>query len=115
MRQTITIILSCCFFCVHAQEGLFEQFTEKDGLSSNKVYDMAMSSTGEIWLATDRGLCSFGGIDFMCRNTEEEVTNLAVSENHLYYGTGRGMVYRYSKRGAQKVLESPLIKNNILC
>lgn len=39
----------------------FTQFTEKDGLSSNKVWSVLEDKTGNIWFGTDKGLSRFDG------------------------------------------------------
>lgn len=39
----------------------FTQFTEKDGLSNNKIWSILEDKSGMIWLGTDDGLCRFDG------------------------------------------------------
>ena len=40
----------------------FMQFTEKDGLSSNKVWSILEDRLGNIWFGTDNGICRYDGI-----------------------------------------------------
>ena len=53
---------------IHATEtkeyARFKHFTTKDGLASNRVFNLAQDSTGFVWIATDFGLERFDGINF---------------------------------------------------
>lgn len=39
----------------------FTQFTEKDGLSSNKVWSVLEDKSGNIWIGTTNGVCLYNG------------------------------------------------------
>ncbi len=49
---------------VNAQHKVYEQFTEKEGLPSNTVYDMVQDEKGYMLFATDNGLSKFDGTTF---------------------------------------------------
>lgn len=44
--------------------SLIKNFSEKEGLSSNQVYDMVQGSHGFLWIATDNGVSRFDGKRF---------------------------------------------------
>lgn len=60
--------LSCLILLVlstNAQHYNYTQFTIKDGLASNTVYDVKQDKEGFIWMATDAGLSRFDGRNFV--------------------------------------------------
>ena len=42
----------------------FVHYTVNDGLPSSEVHDICQDQDGLIWIATDRGVCSFDGYEF---------------------------------------------------
>jgi ligand-binding sensor domain-containing protein len=59
LAYALCFTLSICF----GQDN-FINYTTKDGLPSNQVYDIYQDKHGIIWFATDRGLSSFNGSYF---------------------------------------------------
>ena len=49
---------------LNAQNPLIKHFTQKDGLPSNVVYDVCQDLEGFIWIATDKGLVRYDGVQF---------------------------------------------------
>ena len=58
-----TVVILYCTFNLFGQDT-FINYTTKDGLPSNQVYDIYQDDHGVIWFATDRGLSSFNGSFF---------------------------------------------------
>lgn len=59
-------IISCCFFFlihtgVNAQDPVFWQLSDEEGLPSMTVYKILQDSKGYIWLGTKGGLARFNG------------------------------------------------------
>lgn len=62
----ILIILLCMgTFSAYSQEPVFTNYTEENGLSGNDVYDILNASSGLVWFATDNGVCSYDGHEFV--------------------------------------------------
>lgn len=49
----------------------FIHYTVNDGLPSSEVHDVCQDADGLIWMATDRGMCSFDGYDFRIYGPED--------------------------------------------
>ena len=73
MKNTVKCIITLFMLVtlqgmIHATEtkeyARFEHFTTKDGLASNRVFNLTQDSTGFVWIATDFGLEQFDGINF---------------------------------------------------
>lgn len=56
-----TLVVPC--FGQTSQDG-FVHYTVTDGLPSSEVHDVQEDDNGLLWIATDRGLCSFDGYKF---------------------------------------------------
>lgn len=63
MKHLFSFIL-CFLFSNCFSQNNFQNYTTKDGLPSNQVYDIYQDKHGIIWFATDRGLSSFNGSFF---------------------------------------------------
>jgi len=59
------ICLLVSISCVVAQDLSFRQYTIKDGLPSNQIYDIHQDQKGFIWFATENGLSRFNGAEFI--------------------------------------------------
>lgn len=77
--------------------GAISRFNSGDGLSSDAISDLAVSPSGELWLATGgegispAGLCSLDagfGVRTVAQNLASlEVTAVAADGDFVYYGT----------------------------
>ena len=54
---------------VEERRGSFRTFSVKDGLSGGAIHGMTSDSGGELWIATERGLCYLDKERFICRNS----------------------------------------------
>ena len=62
----ITLFSLACQIAFSATEyGIFDHYTTKDGLISNRVFSIDQDSSGFIWLGTDFGLDRFDGESFI--------------------------------------------------
>jgi signal transduction histidine kinase len=55
---------------VSYREGAYHAYSTQDGLAGGKVRGLSEGPAGELWVATERGLCFFTGEHFTCRNTQ---------------------------------------------
>ncbi|MBL4624397.1 MAG: histidine kinase [Flavobacteriales bacterium] len=93
MRARIFVILITFFsLAAIAQQPLFEQLTTKNGLGSNNVYDIEVTLDGEVWVTTDKHLCSFQGLGF----STYEVNDSSLTGLFL---DPKGMIWVYSSNG----------------
>lgn len=81
---------------------LFDNFNNRDGLVSNRVYDIAQDNDGFLWLATDFGAERFDGSLFRHYNCEKypgmyrrDVLELYASEKGVEMGSGSGVCIEY--------------------
>ena len=96
----------------HPEEGL-KFYGVEDGLIDHQVTDLLLDYTGNLWVATRRGLCRFDGSTFQTFTTEDGLTNDPIhclfedSQGHIWIGTDRGVVH-YDGRFFQSI-KSPHI------
>ena len=66
LRTSTLLILGFFNYTAHSQESEypFINYTIKDGLPSNEVYDVIQDNLGYIWLTTYNGFCRFDGYEF---------------------------------------------------
>ena len=50
-------------------------FTVNDGLPSSEVYQIHQDNKGQMWFATDRGLCKYNGYEFISYSTKDGLTD----------------------------------------
>ncbi|MEM6273455.1 MAG: two-component regulator propeller domain-containing protein [Bacteroidota bacterium] len=73
-------------------------FTQKDGLQSNKVRNVAIDPNGMVWFGTYEGLCKFDGENFCYMSTGEHLALKVVyflefdDEGNLWAGTSQGLL-----------------------
>ncbi len=80
----------------------YREWTINDGLPSDQVFDIVQTHDGYLWLATERGLARFDGLNFTTFNrfnTPAFVTNRITKlckgrDGTLWIGTQRGGVIR---------------------
>jgi signal transduction histidine kinase/ligand-binding sensor domain-containing protein len=51
------------------RKGEFHAYSMQDGLSGGDIHSLSEGAAGDLWAATERGLCFFTGEHFDCRNT----------------------------------------------
>ena len=79
------------------RSGQWTVFTVASGLPSNNVTAVLYSSSGILWLGTDRGVCSFSRGAFTASGTEDGLPAAAItvlaegSDGTVYAGTERGI------------------------
>ena len=65
----------------------FQNFTERenDGLPSNRINDIAEDSAGNLWIATDKGLCQYDGNRFqIIKETDRVLSVFAGSAGRIW-------------------------------
>lgn len=62
--KRIILLIVCIFASSAFAQDNFINYTTKDGLPSNQVYDIYQDKNGIIWFASDRGISSFNGSFF---------------------------------------------------
>ena len=86
-------------------EGIFEHFTEKDGLPNNVVYGILPDKKGNLWLSTNKGLSKFNPKNKSFRNydvndglqsNEFNTGAYFLSKNgEMFFGGIKGVNYFY--------------------
>ena len=90
-----------------AQEPVFTNFSEEEGLPGRDVYDILNAADGYLWFATDNGVCRYDGNEFVNYGVSEGLpvnAILKLSEDSLgriwflgyngslsYYNEGEGI------------------------
>ena len=65
MRHCLLLVLMFCGFALQAQPPRhFKHFTEKDGLSDNRVQAIVRDGQGFVWVGTANGLNRYDGYGF---------------------------------------------------
>lgn len=93
------------------------ELTEKDGLSSNRVYLILEDRSGRIWFGTDAGACSYDGKSFTRLSIPEpngRKTGVSCifqdKAGGMWFGTGSG-VYRYDGKVVTSLLSDAAVVN----
>ena len=58
------IFLVALFRLASAQEFQYQNFNEINGLPSSETYEVFQDSKGFVWIATDRGVSKYNGVEF---------------------------------------------------
>ncbi|HNW96897.1 MAG TPA: two-component regulator propeller domain-containing protein [Bacteroidales bacterium] len=70
---------------VFSQQYNFKNYTVKDGLPSNEVYQVIQDSKGYMWFATDYGVSCFDGYKFKNFNTKDGLPDNTIFEIYEDY------------------------------
>jgi len=108
MRQKtscVFVLLIWCSFNALAQTELeFQQFTQKDGLSSNFILAIKQDYQGFIWVGTENGLNRFDGQNFLeFRFDPEDPNTLSDNWAGLLYEDSKNNLWIGSKTGLNKL------------
>ena len=82
----------------HPEDGL-KFYRIEDGLIDPKVNDLLLDRHGDLWIATQSGLCRFDGSNFCTFTTEDGLPSNRIrclfedSRGHLWFGTDGGVVH----------------------
>ena len=94
------ILFFLVFDTTFCQEYVYQNFTTKDGLPSNQVYDIYQDENGYLWFATDRGIARYDGYEFVSFDLQDGLTDHTIFKffpqkngeiwcstfrNHLFY------------------------------
>lgn len=105
----------------------FTNFTENEGLSSNKISCLLEDNAGNIWFGTDtRGLCCYHyskeGKGFFVNYTEQEglpdnriICLLKDNTNNLLFGTSGGVCIYYGKYFTNFTEKEGFTNSNVYC
>jgi len=104
------------------KDGHITSFTEKDGLPSEYIKDLREDLRGVLWIATDKGLCSYSNGQFKARSLGlERVNNDANDANvllprrdgSLWIGTRHGVLNLNNERLISLTKKDGLLSEDI--
>ncbi len=75
MLKRIIYILIISFFWFTTLSQVEINYTVKDGLPSNSIYQISQDNKGFMWFATNRGVAKFDGINFKVFTTKDGLPN----------------------------------------
>ncbi len=92
-----SVLLSICIV-VNAQEPSYKVIGLESGLLSTTIYKINQDSKGVLWLATDKGVCSYDGFDFKTYESDyyydQDILALAIgSDNRIWHINLSGKLY----------------------
>jgi hypothetical protein len=68
LLTTLNLFIVCAAFIFLPKGVLSQDYSQKylisDGLPSQEIYDLYQDKNGVLWIASDRGIASFNGIEF---------------------------------------------------
>ena len=82
---------------MNAQSQGFASYSVQDGLAQSNVFDITEDHLGNLWLATEGGLCKFNGVSFYTYTTRHGLPSNLVrcadvdNEGNLWLGTDKGI------------------------
>ena len=103
MRLTIyhrTLVMLCLLIgsMALAQERSYYNYSVKDGLGSNTVYEVFQDSRGFIWIATESGVSIFDGYKFKNLTSQDGLPDNEIfgffedSQKRIWFRTFNGRV-----------------------
>lgn len=109
-KKYIFIILLFLVSKIDAQEYTIKNFTIKDGLPSNIIFDIKQDKIGYLWIATEKGLVKYDGHDFT-QITKQKTTTLFIDNQNVYAGVENGLFIKSNTD--EKFLKSKKIQKII--
>jgi|GEM_PF-6001447 len=79
MKYIFTIVISIFCSFLSAQTPIYETIDISDGLPTNYVYRVLETQDGYVWMITERGVCRYDGLEFVCYNS-----NNGLPDNDYY-------------------------------
>lgn len=104
LRKICTLLAFCLCVMTFAQEPI--NFTTKDGLPSNHIYDIQEDANGFMWFATNRGLVNFDGETFKTFTIKDGLPNNDTWLLDLDY---KGRLWYFSKSSYQGYIKNDSI------
>jgi len=105
-QLSIIIALTFCFFfgsIAQQKKIVFNNFTVKDGLSSNIITGIVQDNDGFIWFATSDGLCRFDGTTIKNYNSiQTDTTSLIAPSVRLIHLDKNGVLWVMTSAGLSK-------------
>lgn len=104
-------------FSLLAQDPFYIRYDAENGLPSSQVYDLQFDKNGILWIATDRGVCTYDGYDFKTFTTSEGLshnTNFIISQDNnddLWFAAIDGSLSKYSDKGFQQPLVNEALRS----
>ncbi|GMT48540.1 MAG: hypothetical protein IEMM0008_0079 [bacterium] len=106
-----------------APDGKMTTYTEDQGLTSNFVYRIRSSSTGMIWIATNKALEKFDGKRFVSYNVNNglngnllgEFTPLFIdSKDNVWVGTTNGVTQIVAEKDVKNTIPPKLLLDKVI-
>ena len=88
---------------IFGQDPSFNRFSVEEGLPSNDVYDVLVSSDGLLWFATDNGVSRYDGNEFVNFNIEDGLPTASVLK---FYEDLFGRIWFMAYNGMLSYLEN---------
>ena len=94
----LVFFLAGTIFISKAQNYHFTEFSAKDGLCDNFVYNITQGENGYLWLGTGEGICRFDGFDFVSEFPGDTLPETPVknsfrdSQDRLWFGYDNGQI-----------------------
>lgn len=83
MKTKLLLLVALHTLCLQSQEPAIQKVGIRDGLSSNYILHIAQDPGGNIWLATQDGLCRFDGSKYTSFYHDEQAGSNSLSGNDL--------------------------------
>ncbi len=112
MKTIIFTILLCLSIALFGQSYPYRQFSSKDGLISNIVYDAIQDNRGFMWFATNVGVSRFDGNKWINYTTQEGLND---NEILKIKKDNKGRLWLMAFNGAVNIIENDTILNDKNC
>lgn len=99
---------------IHPQSGEVEYLTREDGLPGSNVFGILSDEQGNLWVSTNRGLCSittFGDSRQITSYNPSDGIQGNVFMVHSYYKGAKGMLYFGGRNGFTRFYPSEISQN----
>jgi signal transduction histidine kinase len=100
------LLIMCSSLSIAQQLSIFQNYSTKDGLPSNYIFDIEEDENGHLWAGTDKGLAKFDGFSWKLITTENGLPGNYIGKifcnkkDGLWLGVGtKGWYYYDIKSG----------------
>ncbi len=119
-RYTFLLAAILGFCKLFAQEPVYRQYTEAEGLPSSEVYHALQDSKGYIWFATNNGVSRYNGTTFTNFGIAEGLPDLTIFETYedykgrLWFISASGQLVYYFNDSITQYKYNSILKENMV-
>lgn len=115
-RSLVFMGMLCLSGELYSQDYQMLHFTVENGLPSNKIYNIYKDSKGYLWIASDKGVARYNGVEFKKFTTSDGLPDNEIflskeDYNHrIWFGTYNGELCYFKNDTIHTAANTPFLK-----